>query len=207
MVEDMSVTRSMRINHVSVNARHLAGSVSFYTELFVAIPLPTPDFGFPVQWLGLADAQIHLFERDGQPRSHHHFALTVEDLEPVYRRAAERRAFDETAFGHHLVELPGDVVQTYLRDPAGNLLELDTPFASRLPASLRRKIKPISELRPQSDENRRARLNLAGSRAQHVSRPTRRSAAVPRSMSRSSKVSAIRFAHQFLEPVRKLESP
>jgi catechol 2,3-dioxygenase-like lactoylglutathione lyase family enzyme len=150
----------MQINHVSVNAMNLTASVEFYCELFGAIPLPTPNFGLPVQWLDLGEAQVHLFEREAEPRMHHHFALTVYDLEPVYRRAAERGAFDDSAFGHHLVELPGDVAQTYLRDPAANLLELDTPFASRLPQSLRREIKPISELHPQSAENRRARLHL-----------------------------------------------
>jgi catechol 2,3-dioxygenase-like lactoylglutathione lyase family enzyme len=148
----------MQINHVSVNAINLTTSVEFYRELFGAVPLPTPNFGLPVQWLDLGDAQVHLFERETEPRMHHHFALTVHDLEPVYHRAADRGAFDDTAFGHHLVELPGDVVQTYLRDPAANLVELDTPFASRLPESLRQEMKPISDLRPQSAENRRARL-------------------------------------------------
>ena len=150
----------MRINHVSVNANDLAASVEFYTELFGAVPLPTPNFGVPVQWLGLEGAQVHLFETDDEPRARHHFALTVDDLEPVYRRAAARGAFDDTAFGHHLVELPGDCVQTYLRDPAGNLIELDTPFASRLPASLRGEMKSIADFRPQSEENRRARLDV-----------------------------------------------
>jgi catechol 2,3-dioxygenase-like lactoylglutathione lyase family enzyme len=148
----------MRINHVSVNSTDLAASVEFYTELFDAIALPTPNFGLPVAWLGLGDAQVHLFEADAEPRSRHHFALTVVELEPVYRRAAARGAFDRTVFGHHLVGLPGDCAQTYLRDPAGNLVELDTPFASRLPAELRREMKDIAELRPQSEENRRARL-------------------------------------------------
>jgi catechol 2,3-dioxygenase-like lactoylglutathione lyase family enzyme len=148
----------MRINHVSVNAIDLAASVDFYTELFDAIVLPTPNFGLPVQWLGLGDAQVHLFEADAEPRTRHHFALTVVELEPVYRRAAARGAFDHTAFGHHLVELPGDCAQTYLRDPAGNLLELDTPFASSLAASLRREMRALADLRPQSEQNRRARL-------------------------------------------------
>ncbi|MDX6341403.1 MAG: hypothetical protein QOH87_1541 [Trebonia sp.] len=148
----------MRINHVSVNATDLGASVEFYSELLDAIALPTPNFGMPVQWLGLGEAQVHLFEADAEPRSRHHFALTVVELEPVYRRAAARDAFDDTAFGHHLVELPGDCAQTYVRDPAGNLLELDTPFASRLAPSLRREMKALADLRPQSEENRRARL-------------------------------------------------
>jgi catechol 2,3-dioxygenase-like lactoylglutathione lyase family enzyme len=150
----------MRINHVSVNATDLAASVEFYEALLGAVPLPTPNFGIPVQWLSVGDAQIHLFEADALPRNNGHFALTVVDIEPVYRRAAERQSFDDEAFGHHLVRLPGDCLQTYLRDPAGNLLELDTPFASRLPEWLRDEMKDIAELRPQSAENERARLVL-----------------------------------------------
>ena len=189
----------MRINHVSVNAKNLVASVSFYTELLGAISLPTPNFGMPVQWLGLGDAQIHLFERDTERSSRHHFALTVANLEPVYKRAAERNAFDSESFGHHLVELPGDVMQTYLRDPAGNLLELDTPFASRLPASIRKEAKPISRLRPQSEENRRARLNLLGSGAQHDNETNPRASQLCRSVSGSSQIAAIRFARRLLE--------
>ena len=50
----------------------------------------------PVQWLGLGDTQLHLFVRDAEPQSHHHFAITVEDLEPVYRRAEAIGAFDRS---------------------------------------------------------------------------------------------------------------
>jgi catechol 2,3-dioxygenase-like lactoylglutathione lyase family enzyme len=113
------------INHVSVNARDLGESVDFYLDVLGAEPIPTPNFGVPVQWLALGRTQLHLFERDLQPTSHHHFAVAVDDLEPVYRAAARRGAFDMTAFGNHLVELPGDVVQLYLRDPGGNLVEID----------------------------------------------------------------------------------
>src|SRR3954471_21570138 len=108
-----------RINHVSVNAKDRAASVDFYVDVFGAEPIATPNFGVRVQWLAIGASQVHLFERDVEPLSHHHFAVTVEDLEPVYRRAEARGAFDYEAFGNHLVELPGDMTQTYLRDPAG----------------------------------------------------------------------------------------
>ena len=80
---------------------------------------------------------MHIFIRDAKPQSHHHFAITVEDLEPVYRRAEAMGALDGRSHGHHIIELPGDVAQTYVRDPAGNLMEIDTPGASRLPEWLR----------------------------------------------------------------------
>ena len=147
----------MRINHVSVNARDLRESVAFYVDLLAAQPIPVPNFGVPVAWLALGDTQLNLFERNLQPTSHHHFAVTVDDLEPAYRVAERRGAFDRTAFGNHLVELPGDVVQLYVRDPAGNLAEIDAPGVARLPEDLRAQLKGIWELRAQTDGNMSAR--------------------------------------------------
>ena len=147
-----------RINHVSINARDLQESVDFYVELLGAERLPNPNFGLPVAWLGLGDTQLHLFERDVKPPTHHHLAIAVEDLEPVYRAAERRGAFERRAFGNHLVELPGDVVQLYLRDPAGNLVEIDHHGVDRLPDDVRAQLKGLWEFNPQTDENMSARL-------------------------------------------------
>ena len=149
---------SARINHVSVNARDLQASVDFYVELLGAEPVPTPNFGVPVQWLALDRTQLHVFERDLQPTSHHHFAVTVDDLEPVYRAAERHGAFDRQSFGNHLIELPGDIVQLYLRDPAGNLLEIDQKGADRLPEDMRARLKPLWEFNPQDEQQMRGRL-------------------------------------------------
>jgi catechol 2,3-dioxygenase-like lactoylglutathione lyase family enzyme len=147
-----------RINHVSVNALDLEESVDFYVDLFGAEPIATPNFGIPVQWLALGRTQLHLFEKDLQPTSHHHLAITVDDLEPVYRASERHDAFDREAFGNHLVELPGDVVQLYVRDPAGNLVEIDQDGVDRLPDDLRSQVKPLWDFNPQSDEQMSARL-------------------------------------------------
>jgi catechol 2,3-dioxygenase-like lactoylglutathione lyase family enzyme len=148
----------MRINHVSVNARNLQESVDFYVDLLGAELIPTPNFGLPVQWLALGDTQLHLFERDLTPTSHHHLGITVEDLEPVFRAAQRRDACDHAAFGNHLVLLPGDVVQLYIRDPAGNLVEIDHHGAARLPDDIRVQLRGLTDFYPQSDENLRGRL-------------------------------------------------
>jgi catechol 2,3-dioxygenase-like lactoylglutathione lyase family enzyme len=147
-----------QINHVSVNAINLRESVEFYIELLRAEPIATPNFGLPVQWLALGETQLHLFERSLQPSSHHHFGITVSDLEHAYRVADRRDAFDDRSFGNRLVLLPGDVVQLYLRDPAGNLFELDQPGADWLPEDMRARLKRLSDFHPQSDENLRGRL-------------------------------------------------
>ena len=149
---------SARINHVSINALNLQESVDFYVDLLGAEPIATPNFGIPVQWLALGRTQLHLFEKDIQPTSHHHLGITVDDLEPVYRAAERRDAFDREAFGNHLVELPGDLVQLYVRDPAGNLVEIDQDGVDRLPDDLRSLVKPLWDFNPQNDEQMRARL-------------------------------------------------
>ena len=149
---------SPEINHVSVNALDLQESVDFYVDLLGAEPIATPNFGIPVQWLALGGTQLHLFERDLTPTSHHHLGITVDDLEPVYRAAERRGAFDDRAFGNRLVELPGDVVQLYVRDPAGNLVEIDQRGADRLPDDLRALLKPLWGFNEQSDEQMSARL-------------------------------------------------
>jgi catechol 2,3-dioxygenase-like lactoylglutathione lyase family enzyme len=149
---------STRINHVSINARDLQESVAFYVDLLGAEPIPTPNFGLPVQWLALGRTQLHLFERNLQPTSHHHLGITVDDLEPVYRAAERRGAFEGETFRNHLVELPGDVVQLYIRDPAGNLVEIDQYGVDRLPGDMRDLVRGLWEFNPQSEEQMRGRL-------------------------------------------------
>jgi len=147
-----------RINHVSVNALDLQESVDFYVDLLGAEPITTPNFGLPVQWLAMGRTQLHLFERDLTPTSHHHFGITVDDLEPVYRAAERRHAFDDEAFKNRLVELPGDVVQLYVRDPARNLVEIDADGVDRLPDDMRAILKPLWDFNPHSQEQMTARL-------------------------------------------------
>jgi catechol 2,3-dioxygenase-like lactoylglutathione lyase family enzyme len=148
----------LRINHVSINARNLQESVDFYVDLLGAEPIATPNFGIPVQWLALGRTQLHLFERDLQPTSHHHLGITVDDVEPVYRAADRRGAFDDEAFGNRLVELPGDVVQLYVRDPAGNLVEIDHKGVDRLPEDLRARLVGLWDFNPHTEEQMQARL-------------------------------------------------
>jgi catechol 2,3-dioxygenase-like lactoylglutathione lyase family enzyme len=149
---------SLQINHVSINALDLRESTDFYVDLLGAEPIATPNFGLPVQWLALGRTQLHLFKRDLKPPSYHHLGITVDDVEPVYRAAERRGAFDDQAFGNRLVELPGDVVQLYVRDPAGNLVEFDHHGVDRLPDDIRAQLKRLWDVNPQTEEQMSARL-------------------------------------------------
>jgi catechol 2,3-dioxygenase-like lactoylglutathione lyase family enzyme len=138
------------LNHVSIVARDLDESIRFYVEVLGLEALPTPDFGFPVQWLRAGDLQVHLFERPDAPPAYAHFALQVDDVVALYEQARELDLLDRTSFGYAIAELPGGEAQLYVRDPAGNLLELDHPDG----AAARERIPEmivLSERRPQPD--------------------------------------------------------
>jgi catechol 2,3-dioxygenase-like lactoylglutathione lyase family enzyme len=151
---------AINLNHVSVVARDLRESVRFYEEVFGMQRVPTPNFGFPVQWLRVGPLQLHLFERPEEAPVYHHLGLTVDDFASVYRKTKALGIHDKTTFGHHLYELPGKNVQLYLRDPAGNLVEVDWPDVTILPPDIRADMRRLADTRPQSEENLAATLFL-----------------------------------------------
>ena len=130
---------ALRINHVSVHAPDLDASELFYRELFGTERIPTPAFGVPVRWLKVGGTQLHLFQRPVEAPVAHHFAFTVDDPEMVYRKARERGALDR----QEVRRLPDGSVQFYLRDPAGNLLEVNAPDADKLDPSVIGELVPV----------------------------------------------------------------
>ena len=103
-----------------------------------------------MQWLAAGELQVHLFERPDDPPSHAHFAFTVDDVVGVYEQARDMGILDGSTFGYAIAELPGGEAQLYIRDPAGNLLELDHPDG----AAARERIPEmivLAERRPQPE--------------------------------------------------------
>lgn len=145
-------------NHVSIAAKDLAQSVAFYKDVFELEPVDSPNFGFPVQWLRVGGLQLHLFERAEEAPVYHHLSFVVDDFEELYARAGATGLFDSVTFGHHLFELPNAIAQLYLRDPAGNLIEIDSPHADNLSPSIRADMKCLADMQPQSAKNSRATL-------------------------------------------------
>jgi YD repeat-containing protein len=142
-----------RINHVSIVANDLDESARFYEELFGAQRIPTATFPQPVLWLKLGSQQLHLFEAEGhQPTRQHHVGVDVDDFERVFRRASELGILDTQAFGSALRTHPAGWVQLYLRDPAGNLVEVDWPDASTLEPAILAEATPLETVVPQEGE-------------------------------------------------------
>lgn len=149
-----------RINHVSISATTLEESVRFYGDVFGAIPIDTPNFGFPVQWLRLGTLQLHIFQRPSRTPAYHHFALAVDDFDAVFQATRRQGQHDRETMGHHLFELPSGQVQLYIRDPGGNLVEVNCPDAGLVSEDVRREMKHIDQHQPQNESNRRAMLYL-----------------------------------------------
>jgi catechol 2,3-dioxygenase-like lactoylglutathione lyase family enzyme len=149
--------KATRINHVSVRAIDLEASVRFYTELFGARPIPTPNFGGILAWMQLGDSQIHIFQRgEGWDRDVH-FALEVDDFEAIYRKAESMGAFDTLGnWNHHIFSLASGVVQLYVRDPANNLIEVVFHSIDALPADIAAVVESRAAKHPQTEESARA---------------------------------------------------
>jgi hypothetical protein len=109
-------------------------------------------------WLEIGDQQLHLFHRDTPAPEFHHIGLDVDDFEAAYSVALERGLFDRDAWSPNVRVLNDGAVQMYLRDPAGNLVEVNWPDVGTLDRSVVPDIVRIADERPQSPEAQRARL-------------------------------------------------
>ena len=98
--------------------------------------IPAPNFSSPVRWLRVGGLQLHLFESDVPAPARHHFGIDVDDFEAAYIKAKELGIEDEDHFPAGVYELPDGAVQLYVRDPAGNLVEINWPDVTTLDRSV-----------------------------------------------------------------------
>ena len=152
--------RATGFNHVSVHARNLEESVRFYVDVFGMERIPTYNFAFPVQYLRLGDLQLHIFERETDAPALHHIGINVDDFEAAYLRAKELGVLERESFFEDMYELPDGSVQMYVRDPAGNLVEIDWPDVSTLDRSVVTVLKKLDDSVPQTGDALRATLYL-----------------------------------------------
>ncbi len=128
--------RTNGFTHVSVHAHDLDESARFYMELFGMEEIPAPEFPFPVRWLRVGGLQLHLFQSDDPAPQGHHFGLDVDDFEAIYQKAHEIGAQEKEGYFSNVYELPDGAVQLYLRDPSGNMVEVNCPDVSTLDPSV-----------------------------------------------------------------------
>jgi catechol 2,3-dioxygenase-like lactoylglutathione lyase family enzyme len=148
------------INHLSISAKNLEASLRFYEDLFGMERIPTYNFGFTTQYLRCGDKQLHIFVLPEETPNYQHFALDVKDFHDVYEKAKARGALDGDTFGNPVNEMPDGSVQMYLRDPGGNLVEVDWPDVDTLDRARLPELKRLADRFPQTGENLEATLYL-----------------------------------------------
>lgn len=112
------------LHHINVNVDDLDTAVAFYRDV-IGLPLdPTPDQGFRSQFFRIgANQQIHMNEIADSHQFRGHFCLVVPDFAAVFQRAKAVGAIDVKPWGR-VRRLPVGSMQMFVRDPAGNLVEI-----------------------------------------------------------------------------------
>jgi len=152
--------RATGLNHLSIGATDVETSVRFYEEMFGMVRIPTYNFGFRTQYLRCGDQQVHIFSlSDATPR-YQHFAMNVDDFMAFYDKAKAAGLIDHQTFGNGVNEMPDGTVQLYLRDPGGNLVEVDWPDVESLDRSRIPELKRLADRFEQKGENLEATLYL-----------------------------------------------
>ena len=128
--------RTRGFTHVSVHAYDLEESARFYKDMFGMEELPSPDFPFPVRWLRVGDLQLHLFRSGAPAPEGHHFGIDVDDFEAAYKKANDLGVGIGDGYFSNVYELPDGAVQLYIRDPAGNMVEINWSDATTLDRSV-----------------------------------------------------------------------
>jgi lactoylglutathione lyase len=149
------------VNHLAVPVDDIDRAAAFYEDWFGATVVPSPRFTIPVAWVVLGDVQVHLVQRPDRTSGAYHFGVAIESreqFEALYWRADREGIFERETFEHHLYEATGGVVQLYVRDPSGNIVECDYADVDDLDPEIAALRKRWSDYNEQSEWNNRASL-------------------------------------------------
>jgi lactoylglutathione lyase len=115
-----------RIQHVNLMVDDLARAVEFYGTALGLTPVPTPEMDFPAQFFRINDLQeIHLNQLEDVRPERAHFCLRVDDFTGQFLRMKALGVIEISTWGK-IRRLPSGVMQMFVRDPAGNLIELSS---------------------------------------------------------------------------------
>ena len=121
------------VSHISVTVTKLEDAKAFYGGVLGLREIPRPDFRFPGAWYALdGDLALHVTVKDAMPvrptdprrfdTRDPHFALAVADADETHARIqASGLSFYDFA------DTPTGLRQLFIRDPAGNMIELIGP--------------------------------------------------------------------------------
>lgn len=113
-----------QIHHVTIIVDNLDQACDFYEQVLGLEPLHMVNLDFPAQFYRVgARQQLHVTEWEDTRSFRGHVCFQVDEFMPIYRRAKEQNLIDTAPWGRTRM-LPDGSMQMFLRDPAGNLVEI-----------------------------------------------------------------------------------
>lgn len=124
--------RVKAVNHVTLIVDDLEKARDFYSNILNLEELPALDFDYPVMFYKINDTQqLHLTEWHDTPSFRGHVALQVEDFTECFLKFKAMGIIDTTPWGK-VRQLRDGTMQMFIRDPAGNLIEISDPHGERV---------------------------------------------------------------------------
>ena len=130
------MARTLEIRHVTLIVDQLERASSFYEQELGLERLPAFALDFPAQFFRVNERQqIHLTEWEDAVSFRGHLCLEVDDFGAVFARMKELGVIDIRPWGK-VRRLPDGSMQMFVRDPAGNLIELSSPKSRPVDGSI-----------------------------------------------------------------------
>lgn len=113
-----------QIHHVTVIVDDLEKACAFYEKVLGLEPVNMVPLDFPAQFYKIGERQqLHVTEWDDVHSFRGHVCLQVDEFMPIFRKAKALGILDTSPWGKTRM-LPDGAMQMFLRDPAGNLIEI-----------------------------------------------------------------------------------
>ena len=113
------------IHHVSIGVTDVDAATEFFGWLGLSVITTRPQLSVEGVWLQAGEQQVHLIRTDvSAPGIENHFAFRVADLDGCLAMLAEHGVSVRPP-----IAVPGTGRQSFVRDPSGNVIELNQPNA------------------------------------------------------------------------------
>jgi len=120
------MAKALKINHVTLIVDNLEKAAAFYSQELGLEPLPAFQFDYPVMFFKFNDEQqLHISEWEDQRSFRGHICVQVDDFSSIFFRMKALNAIDVKPWGKAR-KLPDGAMQMFVRDPAGNLVEISS---------------------------------------------------------------------------------
>ena len=118
---------NITINHVTLIVDQLETAAAWYEEELGLEPVAAFVFDYPTAFFKFPNGQqLHLSEWEDAQSFRGHLCLTISNWSEMFYRMKAKGLIDLEPWGH-VRELHAGVMQMFVRDPSGNLIE----FVSR----------------------------------------------------------------------------